>query len=722
MEETRRIPVVADIVGQFRNIGGSPMAEQFKNELTIAGQLGRGSLGNGTSNPHMDMLLGTDEKICDLMHKLIMVLDPKSKDKAGELSSYRDMRFDGTLPEQERQLAQNKCGSCSIALGDVRRVIMGLDRFHKKPCGFCFVEYYTREDAENALRYISGTRLDDRLIRCDWDAGFKEGRQYGRGKHGGQAVGIRQFRKETINSLREASKFDFGSCTFDWTPTKGISGTANAVCMADRNGVVHYLHNGVATFTKRNSHRASTQKCPSFSQFKPKRALIVSKSSLLEYEFDRRGPKNDYIGLDDSRFLKELGGQHVNVDDMRVRHKLQRHYLDTIVEELRRHNIEWKIVRRRQYSETLAQWADLIISAGGDGTFLTASKRIPDGRKPVIGINTDPVGSEGFLCLTGKSRRPADEVIKQFLEESSKPNFHWMHRQRIRVTILKSTGPHDERSLSSSSIYQQMAQCEQRDSPRKDSIAEEQQGNQSDDDEMSNISKKSKFSSDDEEQHSESAVVNGDGGNFHRLALNEVFIGESHAARVSYYDVQVDNGPMTKQKSSGMTICTGTGSTSWHYNINRLTEQTLGEIFTEMSLMGISLDREVDSEMVEGICRHFNSKLKFGPEQNKMAFSVRDPVFNATFPKTPIRGFAHKILLKSRCTHADLILDGSTSIPFNHRGVHCGRPKLNIRATFCSRSKKCCIFVLETLEFGANTKTTTIRLRSMLNSATLPSS
>uniref|UniRef100_A0A183C1W3 Nuclear cap-binding protein subunit 2 n=1 Tax=Globodera pallida TaxID=36090 RepID=A0A183C1W3_GLOPA len=201
MEETRRIPVVADIVGQFRNIGGSPMAEQFKNELTIAGQLGRGSLGNGTSNPHMDMLLGTDEKICDLMHKLIMVLDPKSKDKAGELSSYRDMRFDGTLPEQERQLAQSTTlyiGNLAYCTseeqvwelfhraGDVRRVIMGLDRFHKKPCGFCFVEYYTREDAENALRYISGTRLDDRLIRCDWDAGFKEGRQYGRGKHGGQ--------------------------------------------------------------------------------------------------------------------------------------------------------------------------------------------------------------------------------------------------------------------------------------------------------------------------------------------------------------------------------------------------------------------------------------------------------------------------------------------------------------------------------------------------------
>lgn len=34
--------------------------------------------------------------------------------------------------------------------------------------------------------YISGTRLDDRIIRGDWDAGFVEGRQYGRGKSGGQ--------------------------------------------------------------------------------------------------------------------------------------------------------------------------------------------------------------------------------------------------------------------------------------------------------------------------------------------------------------------------------------------------------------------------------------------------------------------------------------------------------------------------------------------------------
>ena len=63
---------------------------------------------------------------------------------------------------------------------------MGLDKYKKTPCGFCFVEYYTRADAENCLRYINGTRLDDRIVRTDWDAGFIEGRQYGRGKTGGQ--------------------------------------------------------------------------------------------------------------------------------------------------------------------------------------------------------------------------------------------------------------------------------------------------------------------------------------------------------------------------------------------------------------------------------------------------------------------------------------------------------------------------------------------------------
>lgn len=63
---------------------------------------------------------------------------------------------------------------------------MGLNKNTKLPCGFCFAEYYSREDAEKAMNIINNSILDNRIIRLDWDTGFEEGRQYGRGYSGCQ--------------------------------------------------------------------------------------------------------------------------------------------------------------------------------------------------------------------------------------------------------------------------------------------------------------------------------------------------------------------------------------------------------------------------------------------------------------------------------------------------------------------------------------------------------
>ena len=118
-----------------------------------------------------------------------------------ELSGYRDQQYKGGRRKLEEILKHTTTlyvGNLSFftteeqihelfsRAGDVKRIVMGLDKHKRTPCGFCFVEYYTREDAENSMRYINGTRLDDRIIRTDWDGGFIEGRQYGRGKSGGQ--------------------------------------------------------------------------------------------------------------------------------------------------------------------------------------------------------------------------------------------------------------------------------------------------------------------------------------------------------------------------------------------------------------------------------------------------------------------------------------------------------------------------------------------------------
>ena len=66
-------------------------------------------------------------------------------------------------------------------VGPVAEVHMGLDRFKKVPCGFAFVEFRHRIDALGAVANLTGTKLDGLPIRVELDAGFKPGRQYGRG-------------------------------------------------------------------------------------------------------------------------------------------------------------------------------------------------------------------------------------------------------------------------------------------------------------------------------------------------------------------------------------------------------------------------------------------------------------------------------------------------------------------------------------------------------------
>ncbi|KAI9034476.1 cap-binding protein CBP20 [Hyaloraphidium curvatum] len=116
-------------------------------------------------------------------------------------SGYKDRSFRGSLDEYQATLAASATvyvGNLSFftteeqvhalfrLCGEVKRVIMGLNKESKTPCGFCFVEFYEHDAALDAIRFINGTRLDDRPVRADLDWGFREGRQYGRARTGGQ--------------------------------------------------------------------------------------------------------------------------------------------------------------------------------------------------------------------------------------------------------------------------------------------------------------------------------------------------------------------------------------------------------------------------------------------------------------------------------------------------------------------------------------------------------
>ncbi|ELP86129.1 nuclear cap-binding protein subunit, putative [Entamoeba invadens IP1] len=86
--------------------------------------------------------------------------------------------------------------------GDLTRIIMGVNH-RNEYCGFCFVEYKTREDADYAKRALDKTQVDGKFIRVDWDYGYKEGREFGRGKDGEQKQSQRRFERRRFDDYRD---------------------------------------------------------------------------------------------------------------------------------------------------------------------------------------------------------------------------------------------------------------------------------------------------------------------------------------------------------------------------------------------------------------------------------------------------------------------------------------------------------------------------------------
>ncbi|CAD26220.1 similarity to 20kDa NUCLEAR CAP BINDING PROTEIN [Encephalitozoon cuniculi GB-M1] len=80
-----------------------------------------------------------------------------------------------------------------LLCGPVRRVVMGLNRNTLRFCGFCFVEFYSTDSANVAVRYLNGFRLEQSPLAIDKDYGFVDGRQYGRGVFGGRVKTDRMY-------------------------------------------------------------------------------------------------------------------------------------------------------------------------------------------------------------------------------------------------------------------------------------------------------------------------------------------------------------------------------------------------------------------------------------------------------------------------------------------------------------------------------------------------
>lgn len=71
---------------------------------------------------------------------------------------------------------------------------------------------------------------------------------------------------------------------------------------------------------------------------------------------------------------------------------------------------------------------DLILSLGGDGTFLKTASMINNRHTPILGVNTDPQRSVGCLCNRKVFHATCDDDIHKMMRYIERENFEFFNR------------------------------------------------------------------------------------------------------------------------------------------------------------------------------------------------------------------------------------------------------------------------------------------------------
>ncbi|XP_074640490.1 NAD kinase 2, mitochondrial-like isoform X1 [Tubulanus polymorphus] len=384
-------------------------------------------------------------------------------------------------------------------------------------------------------------------------------------------------------------------------------------------------HRSSASSTRDNDNRFSDDKL----DFSPKRVAMVVKMTRFEYE----NRVNAFCSQEELK--KMLISKGSDYDGLLQRHIMHHDTMRQMKKGFEARGIEVEMVERQNYNNEVINWADAIFSAGGDGTYLLAASKVKNQSKPVIGINTDPVRSEGYLCLSKYYSRNFKEALDKLLAGK----FKWLFRQRIRIKVSGAHENDEPVELYEQELY----------NPENRFVEHVRENEET-----------SKVAASKKVRETRILPV---------LALNEVFMGESLSARVSYNEISVDDCPPEKQKSSGVTVCTGTGSTSWFFNINLIPETSIEEILKIANRLTKCEIPHDNLNFRRTVAQQFNESLRFDPSAGHMAYTIRDPVVNGIFQVSNPRGFANKIVIKSRMWDAKLVVDGGLSFCFNDGAV-----------------------------------------------------
>lgn len=137
------------------------------------------------------------------------------------------------------------------------------------------------------------------------------------------------------------------------------------------------------------------------------RVLVVYKKGAYQQHIQEQH---------DPHLARLLRRGHPDVLDMRRAHAIHEESLASVAHALRRLGVEFELAFRADLKVTKRY--DLVVSVGGDGTFLQAARGgclLPSGGPaPILGVNSDPQRSEAVFCAA--TRQTFNRLCGQALE------------------------------------------------------------------------------------------------------------------------------------------------------------------------------------------------------------------------------------------------------------------------------------------------------------------
>ncbi|NOZ81134.1 MAG: hypothetical protein GXP63_05670 [DPANN group archaeon] len=99
-----------------------------------------------------------------------------------------------------------------------------------------------------------------------------------------------------------------------------------------------------------------------------------------------------------------------------------------VKETLKEHGCDYRFIPRNRFNKRRMRGADIIITVGGDGTFLSVAQQNVKG-VPMLGVNSNPQTKVGFLCNADRFD------FKKKFERISKNRFRLVKLTRLECKI-----------------------------------------------------------------------------------------------------------------------------------------------------------------------------------------------------------------------------------------------------------------------------------------------